>query len=59
MEVLHNLMEELWDRTNEYPNIEREKTKNLLQLLYQKNGIGNKYNSYFNVITKNIFLFLL
>lgn len=52
-------MEELWDRTNEYPNIEREKTKNLLQLLYQKNGIGKKYNSYFNVITKNIFLFLL
>lgn len=27
MEVLHNLLEELWDRTNEYPNIEREKTK--------------------------------
>jgi hypothetical protein len=36
MEVLHNLMEELWDRTNEYPNIEREKTINLLQLLDQE-----------------------
>lgn len=36
MEISHNLMEDLWDRTNEYPNIEREKTKNLLQPLDQE-----------------------